>query len=252
MLERAALLKEQQLAFIKTNAPTTIKCRRHPEHDRQLDEEFSAEATAAMGTLTARYLPCPNCKAEVESSRLVEYGLPANLTHANFDNFTPGNEDEAGFVKVVESFYAARRGFLILLGGYGTGKSHLAAAAFRRYGQGWFVSHNSLLVSLRHTYRDKMAFDPIERGKNARLLVLDDVGLSGGGRDELPMLHEILNHRHCDKLPTVITSNLSYECLIGLLGERMADRLRESTFRVLTFTGASHRKKARELYFTKP
>ena len=104
MLERAALLKEQQLAFIKTNAPTTIKCRRHPEHDRQLDEEFSAEATAAMGTLTARYLPCPNCKAEVESSRLVEYGLPANLTHANFDNFTDNFFTNGGLGVLAEGY----------------------------------------------------------------------------------------------------------------------------------------------------
>jgi len=50
-----------------------------------------------------------------------------------------------------------------------------------------------LLRARRDTYADKSAFDPIERAQGARLFVLDDAGLSGGGKDELPMLHEILD-----------------------------------------------------------
>jgi DNA replication protein DnaC len=42
---------------------------------------------------------------------------------------------------------------------------------------------------------------------------------------------------------------LPFEQLSDALGERMADRLRESTFRILTFNGSSHRREAREHYF---
>ncbi len=63
------------------------------------------------------------------------------------------------------------------------------------------------------------------------------------------MLHEILDYRHGERLPTIITSNLQFENLSGVLGERMADRLRESTFRVLTFSGSSNRRDARQRYF---
>ena len=136
-----------------------------------------------------------------------------------------------------------------MLGGFGTGKSHLGAAALRKFGRGWFIKQSSLLFALRATYKDKAAFDPIERAQTARLLVLDDVGISSGGRDELPLLHEILDYRHGERLPTIITSNLPIEGLSSVIGERMADRLRESAFRVLKFSGASNRRDARQRYF---
>ena len=132
---------------------------------------------------------------------------------------------------------------------FGTGKSHLSAAALRQIGGGWFVKQSSLLFALRATYRDKAARDPIERAQSARLLVLDDVGISSGGRDELPLLHEILDHRHGEKLPTIMTSNLPLEGLSAVIGDRMSDRLRESAFRVLNFTGTSNRRGARQRYF---
>ena len=111
------------------------------------------------------------------------------------------------------------------------------------------VKQASLLRLLRATYGDKKADDPIEKAQYARLLVLDDAGLSSGGRDELPMLHEVLDYRHGERLPTIVTTNLPFEQLSDALGERMADRLRESTFRILTFNGSSHRREAREHYF---
>lgn len=150
---------------------------------------------------------------------------------------------------MVKSFCKIRRGFLILLGRFGTGKSHLATAALRYFGRGWFTKQSSLLFALRATYHDKAAFNPIERAQAARLFILDDIGSSAGGRDEQPMIHEILDYRHGERLPTILTSNLSYEKPTSVLGERLGDRLKESTFRVLVFNGSSHRTQARQSYF---
>jgi DNA replication protein DnaC len=84
-----------------------------------------------------------------------------------------------------------------------------------------------------------------------RLLVLDDAGLSAGGRDELPMLHEILDYRYGRKLPTVVTSNLPWDELRNLFSERMEDRLRQCSFEVLTFSGPSYRSQLRNQYIEK-
>ena len=241
--------QRERRAFMATQ-PQARPCPVHPDCQRQIDERQTARATAEnAGNFKAGYTPCPKCQEAARGDRLQSFGVPNNLMRATFENFIPDTEPEAGHVEIVKSFCEKRRGELVMLGGFGTGKSHLAAAALRAFGAGWFVKHSSLLYALRATYRDKAADDPIDRGQSARLFVLDDVGLSAGGRDELPLLHEILDHRHGERLPTIITSNLEYDALASVFGERMADRLRESAFRVLTFTGTSHRREARARYF---
>lgn len=230
--------------------PQSMPCKFHNEINRPIDEEATKLATSnSRHKLTAGYLPCSKCVQEAANQKLQEFGVPRNLIHATFDNFIPSDEFDTSHVEVVKSFCENPRGFLILLGGVGTGKSHLATAALRSIGRGWFIKQASLLRALRASYIDSAAPNPIGRAMITPIFVLDDVGLSGGGRDELPMLHEILDHRHGERLPTVITSNLEYESLTKFLGERMADRLRESVFRVLIFAGNSHRPNARERYF---
>ena len=241
--------ESERRAFMATQ-PQLIHCHVHPDEQRLIDEHETARRTADnAGMLTAGYIGCPKCLEETKRERFKSYGVPDNLLHATFDNFMPEGDDESSHVAVATDFCNDQRGFLVLLGGYGTGKSHLASAAFQSFKHGWFVKHSSLLLALRATYRDKGAFDPVQRAQAARLLVLDDVGLSSGGRDELPLLHEILDYRHGERLPTIITSNLEWNGLANVIGERMADRLRESTFRILKFSGKSHRRDARERYF---
>lgn len=256
MIQRVKEYQEKEhakwQAFMATQ-PQTRPCRFHPDVLRPIDEEASKDASRyAPETMVAGYAQCPKCAERTKNLELKKYGVPENLIHATFKNFRPKDEVEAGHVEVVRRFCDGRTGFLILSGSYGTGKTHLAVAALRRFGGGWLVKQATLLRLLRATYGDRDAEDPIEKAQSTLLLVLDDVGLSGGGKDELPMLHEILDCRHGGRLPTIITTNLPFEKLSSVLGERVADRLRESTFRVLNFAGSSHRRDARERYFDAP
>jgi DNA replication protein DnaC len=249
-LRRAHDRAQRERRDFMATQPPIIPCRVHPDCERMINEQLTASASANnFGKFKAGYTPCPKCIEAANIERLLTFGVPGILLHATFDNFAPDNADDAGNVDWVKSFCEKKRGSLIMLGGYGTGKGHLSAAALRTFDNGWFVKHSSLLYAFRDRYSDKTAFNPIERGQSARLFILDDVGLSAGGRDELPMLHEILDYRHGERKPTIITSNLQYAGLASVLGERMADRLRESAFRVLTFTGNSHRRDARQRYF---
>jgi DNA replication protein DnaC len=132
---------------------------------------------------------------------------------------------------------------------YGIGKTHLAVAVMRERGGGRFLTQNQLLLKLRATYRDDKAEDIIEACKRVKLLVIDEVGLSSGGRDELPMLHEILNYRHgAEDRRTILTSNLEKGEFVAALGERMIDRFRESAFASIALKGKSHRAERRTEY----
>jgi DNA replication protein DnaC len=197
------------------------------------------------------YHRCPKCWEIELRKKLADNGVPDVLVACTLDNWTPGNAEEKQHLEAVRSFALdVSKGFLILLGPVGVGKSHLAVAVMRTFrGQGTFVKQSTLLRQLRATYNDKKADDPIEACQKAPLLVLDEMGLSGGGRDEAPMLNEILDYRYGHLLPTVITSNLDWGTLREELGERLSDRMRECAHAVLIFSGPSHRAEQRDKYF---
>jgi len=121
------------------------------------------------------------------------------------------------------SFSESPDGWLLLMGGHGTGKTHLAASiAHYRRTRGdtvCFVDVAELVEYLRET---QAADDAGERGaafqqmRDAPLLVLDD--LTAWGRDRL---FSVLNYRYTRRLPTVVTTALT----LDELGPRLAARL---------------------------
>lgn len=232
--------------------PPEIPCPLHPGALRRLSPKASEEASRRRGQPTAEYEACPDCAAEAKEKemreRLRRDGVPANLLHATLDSWTPANKQAKEHLATVRSFLEGRRGFLVMLGDLGTGKTHLAVGAMRHFKRPVFRKQSTLLRMLRDTYNNREARNPIAECQEADLLVLDDVGISPGGRDEVPMLHEILDHRHGEQKPSIVTSNLTYSELCQFLGERMADRFLESAFMVLNFTGPSFRPQARSRY----
>ncbi|HEV2210216.1 MAG TPA: ATP-binding protein [Verrucomicrobiae bacterium] len=246
--------QDAELKAFVASQPAAKACSRHPEMARALDLELTRYWTNYHRTFTAGYAPCPLCVEEREEMELRErlhgQGVPKNLLRATFENWKPHNKAEKANLAAVREFAeTVRTGFLILTGDVGTGKTHLAVSSMRLFKHPFLIRQNLLLLRLRDTYRNRDARDPIADCKKAELLVLDELGLSGGGRDELPMLHEIIDYRHGEQQPTIITSNLTWGELKTALGERIADRLAESAFKVLTFGGASHRPERRKDYF---
>ena len=246
-------LEETARTAAKSNAeflgtlPASSPCPHHPGKFRPRDDQQSCRVRKVV------FLPCELCDQERrqrhEVERLHDMGVPFNLCNATFDNWTPADEQDQGILASVRQFVSVRKGFLILLGDLGTGKTHLAVAALRPFRSGLFLKQSELLRRLRQTYRDKAAVDPVDEAQSIGCLVLDEVGISPGGRDELPLLHDGLYYRHGNMKPTILTGNLSLDALRDVIGERMADRIKESAYAVLQFGGASKRREARELYF---
>jgi DNA replication protein DnaC len=224
--------------------PQVKRCERH-QRDRPIDWDRSCRESMSARDFTLVFELCPACLREEEVLResgwLHERGVPKKLCHARFKNFDPRDPSSKSALETAEKFSRRKEGFLILAGDIGTGKSHLAVAIMREKKTGLFIRHSSLLERIRETYRDRTAPDPVAACKRTKLLVLDDLGTSGGGTDDQPALHSILDHRHAEGLPTVITGNVTAAEIAELLGQRVFDRIRESLFKMVVVTGPSRR-----------
>ena len=197
---------------------------------------------------------CPECRVR-ESLRVA--GVPANLLHATLENWTVQVPEDAGVLTKARAFLASPVGFFVLASPeFGNGKSHVAAAMLRlTFEEGYrqtskvrYITQAEILRGLRRKYDDARAEDLVATLAQVPFLVLDDFGVSAGGRDEQPALYDILSDRYAEKRPTVLTMNLSPDQFRGAIGARMASRLRESTFAWADVRGPGYRAGNRKNY----
>ncbi len=136
---------------------------------------------------------------------------------------------------------------LLLFGGGGNGKSHLAAAIVNR-----LVAENvacvfqtvpTLLRRVRATFaRDAGASEEEILGAlvDVPLLVLDDAGAEKHTEWGESTLYYLVDERYRRRLPLVVTSNLNLSGLEEAIGFRAVDRLME-TCELVEVTGTSYR-----------
>ena len=145
--------------------------------------------------------------------------------------------------------YFARHldGWLLLLGSYGVGKTHLAAAiATFAVGVGvptLFLGVPDLLDWLRYSYgsQDSNYETRFEEIRNIRLLVMDDLGTQNTTPWAQEKLYQILNHRYVSRLPTVLTTNQSLDEIEGRVQSRLRD---PELVRVIRIEAPDHRNPA--------
>ncbi|MCY4009456.1 MAG: ATP-binding protein [Anaerolineaceae bacterium] len=123
-----------------------------------------------------------------------------------------------------------RARWLLLMGRYGSGKTHLAAAVGNRWlergGQAYFTTSPDLLDHLRGTFGPNSAVgydDLFQRMRNVSLLILDDFGAEAVTSWAREKLFQLLNHRYIHRLPTVFTTNEVLADLDGRLYSRLQD-----------------------------
>jgi DNA replication protein DnaC len=122
-------------------------------------------------------------------------------------------------------------GWMVLLGSYGTGKTHLAAAIGNyRHSLGdevMFVVVPDLLDHLRATFGpdSSISYDRLfDQVRNAQILILDDLGTQSATPWAREKLYQIFNYRYNTAMPTVITSSDKLEDIDPRIRSRMLDR----------------------------
>lgn len=250
MLERREV---KDRLFLQHQGPKRKTCEQHPEIEREIDWDKSAAITIREGTDKIVWTDCACCDQETRTKETSEWmhsmGVPVNMLHCSFETFRVRNDGDKTRLAKCKDYSKKLRGFLVIHGDKkGVGKTHLAVAVMRVARKGRFITNDMLMRKVSERYDDRNKIDIVAVCMRTPLLVIDDIGISRGGSDELPTLHQILTFRYGEKLPTILTTNLSKQELAAYVGERVADRLRECVADAVECDGNSMRKERRAQY----
>ena len=169
--------------------------------------------------------------------------------HRTFDKFSARKserlpQDEQNSLD--QAFLAAQhfaeqpKGWLVFMGTYGTGKTHLAAAIWHYQAalgsEPIFTVVPDLLDHLRATFSpvSTVSYDSVfSQIRSAGLLILDDLDTQNAKTWAKEKIYQILNHRYETRLPTVITTSSSLDELDPRIRSRMLDERICTVYKVI-------------------
>ncbi len=185
--------------------------------------------------------------AESVRQRLFSISHLDELQHLTFESFHPRGRIGLGEKQAdsLEQAYNQARcyaqsleGWLLLTGPYGCGKTHLAAAianfAVSMGVPTLFLTVPDLLDSLRFAFsaEDTTFEQRFDEVRNAQLLVLDDFGTQNATPWAQEKLFQIINYRYINRLPLVVTTNLSLDEIEPRIRSRLLDPDLVTTVRI--------------------
>lgn len=198
-----------------------------------------------------KIVPCQCRSEEITQSareRLFRMSSLDSLKDLTFENFEKRGRLRLGQQQAdslenafnqARQFAENREGWLLLMGRYGCGKTHLAAAianyAIDAGVSTLFLTVPDLLDWLRYAYSGgDMSFeDRFEEIREIPLLILDDFGTQNATAWAQEKIFQIINHRYVNQLPTVVTSNLVINDFEGRIRSRLQDPNLVSMLRIL-------------------
>ena len=225
---------------------------------------------------------CPTCEALLKESRIkaevrnlieggkLEYhnnlvsklfdrsGIPPRFVGKTLDNFIETPDNKANLDKIRDfinniSLRLSLGGGLILFGGVGLGKSHLACAiaeaAINKHASALFISASDMVDDVQQGFNDKQSVKAkVFNYTKPDLLIIDEI-IANMGEYDIKTISKVINRRYEMKRSTIIITNLSLKSedkkvrtLASVIGERIIDRLRD-TSKAIQFTGESWRGK---------
>ncbi len=221
-----------------TQAPTVVTAALDLEDlDERLASRLGDPSLSRVFRLGATRSPRPG------AAPALSLPLLRDMTFENFDvrslSLPPEKTRNLRDVFTTARNYAQHpEGWLVFLGGNGSGKTHLAAAiahewqaAGRRF-EFFFVP--DLLDTLRAAYGqdEDVPASTAERLRTCDHLVLDDLGVHGSTAWAQEKLFQILNYRYNAKLPTVITIRGKLDDLPDSWASRMYDTKASAIFEI--------------------
>ncbi|MGL4667544.1 MAG: ATP-binding protein [Saezia sp.] len=203
-----------------------------------LQEDDEAKSKAAEGERLGRE------KAQLQE-RLQRSWLPQRFIGKTLETFVCSTAAQKRVLELVLAYVndfeqnAAQGRGLIFLGGMGTGKSHLAAGVLQAVmasHQGLYMTVSDVVRAVRGTWRRDATCsegEMLAKLVQVDVLVLDEVGRQYGTDGEEHILFDVLDGRYREMKPTILLGNITGDELAVYLGERVADRLRETNTAVV-------------------
>ena len=176
---------------------------------------------------------------------------PSALERMRFDTFEPyGTASERHELiaaqQAARAFAHAPRGWLVLCGPHGVGKTHLAIAITGELSgrqDVYFARVQQLMYRLQSSFHadgPQNSFDALFReAADAEVLVLDDLGAENDSEWTRATLQELLSHRYEGRLPTVVTTFIDMTQQSGAIASRLCDR---SISRIIHMSAPDYRR----------
>lgn len=215
------------------------------------NQQESAEASAALAKASAAE------KRKLDQAKLEEAmdraGIPLRYRGKTLESFEGDASGIRAAVETCKTFRDSRAALeqgatLTLLGGPGTGKTHLSTAV----ANAWFdagrtviyLTSRALVRHIRSAYDQPGVSEAQRIAELTRpdLLIIDDIGAQQGTEHEKLLLFDVIDDRYANLRPMILVSNLPAEELAAYLGERMWDRLHENG-RVVACNWSSYRRR---------
>src|ERR1035438_8692741 len=242
---------------------------------------------AAAGAPESGVTLC-DCRLRARGGALIAAArIPKRYEHCELSNFTtdfPGADRSVALAQISASRFVQEfdprdgRG-LLLVGGIGTGKTHLAVGILKeliaaRGSASLFCDYRELLKQIQNSYNDSVQATELQVLRpvfEAEVLLLDELGAVKPSEWVWDTVSLILNTRYNDNRTTIITTNFADEPAAGLvrsssvsvsaaraaareetlgdrIGERMRSRLHEMC-RIVKMDGPDFRQKFKSASF---
>jgi DNA replication protein DnaC len=246
------------------NAKSRVEvCDRHGDYEsRHLVSKLWSRCPVCAEVAAAEREQEEFARAKAAAERrhqraLDEARIPERFRSRSFAEFIADSDAKRRALTTVRD-YAERmdehldRGTgLVLIGGPGTGKTHLAISVLlstlgRRV---MYATCSDLVKMVRDTWRkdsprsESQVFALIE---DLDLLVIDEMGAQAETDNLQSLVFQIIDARYREQRPTIIVTNQDRVGLKGFVGERSFDRLAEIC-RFVVFDWPSFRSTARKL-----
>lgn len=178
---------------------------------------------------------------------------------ASIDDFKEGDNGIEYIRNCLEHGFKSN---IIITGGVGTGKTHLAYSILNKmekkysyisksgrevefYGSSrvCYASIKEIIDAIRALWKNNSDYNEsiIKDAIDADILIIDEVGVQYGSDSERIELFDIFDKRWADKRPIIAISNLSVSQIEKVLGQRIIDRLKDGA-KIIQFSGKSLRK----------
>lgn len=242
-------------------------------------KEYEQPALVSQfGVIIARCCPeCVNKYDAMENSKakyqrdnkkaewLEDIGIKENYVKATLENYKPQTESQKEALDACKLLSSGNITKLVLLGGNGVGKTHLASALVKKH-NGLLITAYEMFATYRQCFSGKTSeLEVIKHFSKLPLLAIDEFGRTKGSEAEENFMSAIIDNRHSNNLPTLILSNLILKrdcvffnssksncdkcernnCLESKLTKDIISRLRENS-KIILIEGEDYRRKQHE------
>lgn len=186
--------------------------------------EFEQAALISQfGIVLAKF--CPECVSKYEAAEnskakhtkeqqkkewLEAIGIKEQYEKATLDNYKPVTDSQKEALNCCKLLNEKVLTKLVLLGGNGVGKTHLASALVKKQ-NGLLITAYEMFATYRGCFSPKAKeteLEIIKRFSTLPLLAIDEYGRTKGSEAEENFMSAIIDNRHSNNLPTLILSNL--------------------------------------------